>query len=569
MVDTIQTYVINSLGAFDEAYLSDYCGCLYYLMGSGGNPTGSFGGSSGYVITGYLDFDYPYEIGFSSGATGTCLLVNCLSTNSQIVAYLKNDPSSSVYPITIQADQGQVWNSTDYDGGSGLNVTGFFAPTFANTGSFLNQRNVGITGPVAAQGSITSFYGTGDTGGGGFYGSNLTDIDGYGYGSGTDGGTGGSSIAVLSFIPRNMIYTGGTGSTGTYFLDIPGATGVTGGSNLLLYSLLAGGGGGGNNYDGAIDDYGGGGGGSGDICDGFLNIAGSTGTFLNIGNGGQANQGSANNRGGNTTLNTIITVGGWGGGNGNSNSNGSGGYGFYGGGGGTNGGVAGQSGISKTNILSYNATLATSGGVSGTGGGSVNTSGTYLNYGKGTSYLSGCCGGGGGGYYGGNGSQDGNFPYAPSNNNAQGYGCGGGGGSYYGGPGGGDVGGGNGSGGYAILRYLSSTNIKLVTVTNSSKSKKYFNLHNDFSSCKGFWYFLHGDSNGGTCKSYHNTGHFLIDNDGVKSIQCSFPTVSNLMYPQIQVSFNVLNGLPQIFTLQSSTGWSNFSGAYINILFYN
>lgn len=552
MVDTIQTYVIND-GFSTFSDLSDYCGCLYYLMGAGGVsgtstfPNNvSFGGSSGYVMSGYLDFKHPYP------CTEVVLFAGTGIPNATLNALFTNDPTNGTHPISIKADQGQVWNYGDYTSSSTTYITGFFQPGISSL-QFQNQRGqLGPTGPIKAAGFITSNYGSGFTGGGGFYGSNLTDVNAYGYGSGAENNPS-NSYGIISLIPKNMIYNGNTGSTGTYFFDSPGSTGISGSSNLLLYSLLAGGGGGGSgggNNAGSI--AGGGGGGSGDICSGFFNSKADL--TVNIGSGGVGapNSGSntSGNNGGNSSLNSIVVVGGDGGG-GDSN----GGRGFYGGGAPSFNDTtqSGFTGLSLSNILSYNGANNNS---ANSGGGGI------YPFGYGTSGSNN--GGGGGGYYAGGGSLSGELPIATLY--AQGYGCGGGGGSYV--DSSQQLGGGGGSPGYAILRYLDSPNIKLVTITPSSKIN-YFSLQKDFSACRGFWFFLHGDTNGGTCKSYHNTGHFLIENDGVKSIACTFPRISNLTYSQIQVQFNILNGLPQIFTLQSSTGWSNPTGAYINIFFYN
>ena len=579
MVDTIQTYITfdGQTNIFAKNDLSDYCGCLYYLMGSGGTASGSFGGSSGYVTSGYLDFDYPYQIGQQSNPIGICLTITANSGSFINISALEvyfDDPSIGAAAVVIESNQGYVYTNT-YSGGNNYIRSGFFSPTCSASQSFYNQRGKLIQGPTGSDGSITNFYGTGNTGGGGFYGSNLIDNNGYGYGSGSNGGTFGGSCAIVSLIPRAMCSQGSTGSTGTYFYGVPGSTGTSPNpSNLLLYSLLGGGGAGGAALDtsGLTPNHGAGGGGSGDLCNGFLNCnIGASGPNIVVGSGGTAptiNQGDDGAAGDVTSLQNINVIGG-GGGNGinsggpsGTNDNGNGGIGFFGGGGGGGGSSSDQNGLagsSYTSMLTYFGELGPTAGWGGNGGGAV---AGYGMGGDGTGTNFDCCGGGGGGFWGGNGVLNGVFQFGFVD--GQGYGCGGGGSSYKDNS---AATSGNGSGGYALLRYLDSPNIKLVTINPSNKAT-YFSLQKDFSSCKGFWFFLHGDTNGGTCKSYHNTGHFLIENDGVKSITCTFPRISNLTYSQIQVNFNILNGLPQVFTLQSSTGWTVSAGAYINILFY-
>lgn len=608
-MDNIKTYIVNGLHtsvSLGPTGITGYKGCFYYLSSSGGKnnnnntsaPKGGFqgyyGASSGYVLSGYIDFDYPYTV-------SNVDLNTIVEGPTNLSVSFTNDPTLGASPMVITVPQGDVGTLPDTTGDVSSLPTDYITTGYSpgtiiikpSGTSVIDQRaNLYVNSPTQytqynQTSSLTSQYGTtlgstGDSfllcGGGGFYGNNggNTGAAGYGYSSGMlNTGATGYGYGVISLIPSTMIES-------SHF--ITGNTGITGASDFVLYSLLGGGGAG-----GTVDsngDYGGGagGGGAGDWISGLIQTSSLINLSIGLGGTGIPYSGGAfytGPDGGDTVLtyNTVrsITVAGGKGGGATGNSNvpsgyipqGNGGMGYYGGGGGVNGSGSftnvpyayGSMSCSLVNIYYGDAGYAKSGeNSSGNGAGYVNT-----NYGQGVPDCgegdNNAASGGGGGFWGGIGIYNGD---ATVSKNASGYGCGGGGGSVWKGNVG--AGGGSGSNGYAIINYIKkSPNIKIFRILNYT----YFNA-TFLSSIKGFWFFLAGDSvpnqpyNSSISmpligKSYHNTGHFLVKEDGVNYIKFYF----NNNYMNIDVGFSYLNNIQQTYNLPS-----NSQQTYAMILFY-
>lgn len=613
-MNKIKTYIVNGLNPsinIGATGITGYKGVLYYLSSPGGQNGSVYsgitnstilnhGGCAGYVISGYCDFDSPYPVSNLSLTTNT--------TDTSLSLNLIGDPTNGTNPIVINVNNtNTVYQNTDnflnytilnrvkdinstseeyfqtsYFKGSLYYQTNDPTPPL-NVYKTYDQRNNLYLGPIGSSGStgydssgnICPLYGNiynNVLGGAGFYGNNGDTGDSYGYSSGyyTVPNYG---YGIISLIPNDFILT-------KYF--ITGDTGITGNGDIILYSLNGGGGGGGGwSDDGNGNARGGGGGGSGDFIHGFLQVSNTLNIKVGLGGTG-GGQNSNGQTGGNTNLNNITAFGGSAGGfvsyfnniinNPPPNTSGSGGPGYYGGGGGVGGYddektfTYSHSGASYTNIYSYNGQQGvgvagiSNSGIAGIGRGSVSYSGTYI-FGDAPfndiKHDEESGGGGGGGFWGGNGTLNGGL-YNSVSKNASGYGCGGGGGSQEIGTG--DISGGSGSPGYAIINFINKTHpyLKVYKITTNTT----FNS-SMLDVVKGFWFFLSGNGPStpfGGGKSYHNTGHFLINEDGVSQINITKPNG----YFNIQVIFKTtINETPQFFNLTA-----NSPQPYMMILFY-
>jgi hypothetical protein len=591
-MNKIKTYLVNELNPsinLGPSGISGYKGFFYHLSGSGGqngsNTYINYGGSAGFVNSGYIDFNYPYSI------ESIDLQTNLSSPTSLTINYKPDIIGPTGGPPVISADKGSLFEYTNIAGagaplvpatkdvnnlGLSYNQVGYFTggleiiTTSSSKYDVYDQRQnlySGSSGPTGfnSSGNVCSFYGnniSGVLGGAGFYGANGATGESYGFSSGNyindNYGYGVISLIPNDFILDNLFITDSTGSTGL--------------SNMVLYSLVGGGGGGGGwSADNSSNARGGGGGGAGDMICGFFQ---SNILNISIGKGGTGGGEMTNGEtGGNTVLNSIISYGGSGGGY-NSvfdtsiivppNISGAGGPGYYGGGGGVGGYDDSQNfvysygGGSYTNMSSYvgkyGVAVSGSNNTAGLGAGAVSSDYGYAPQNIFNDNESG--GGGGGGFWGGNGTYNG----AIYNNfkDAQGYGCGGGGGSQNFGSS--DISGGAGSNGYAIISYINTLheNIKVYKI----ESNKIFNF-DVLDTLKGFWFFLSG--NGATSpfgggKSYSNTGHFLVNEDGVSQIIIT----KSSGYFNIQINFNTLiNQSSQIFNLKA-----NSTQPYMMLMFY-
>jgi hypothetical protein len=658
--DTIKTIVVNSYnGSYtsDSNILNDYAGCFYYLAGAGGINTGNnneftgqlggpsyFGASSGYVMAGYVDFNFPYAIDyFTLTATGvgggtygdTSLELHPLNTtgingssdytgiysqtsNPIRIWSLWGDVSPDTYSTPAYRVNPPVYLNTGFLPGTSLitplgkyNVdqrlnfyTGSYNPYTYYTAKCLTSQfgaDYNITGTDGATGSTTPGF---VCGGGGFYGNSNTNTPG-GYFNGTYNTTN-WGYGVVSLIPNSMIAD--SINHGFQTLDItvnpPSDT-----NNFLIYSLMGGGGGGGGPYIGGGNGIGCGGGGAGDWITGILNT--TSPLVLTIGDKGKGGTGNSSDtdpgldgtNGGDTTLgyglsNVIVSTGGKGGGGlGNTSyyppsgpfygGQGDGGAGFFGGGGGVNGSGSNvpysNVGMSYTFMnlnnnkdFGYNgcpgmAADPSDNNYAGNGAGSIDY--THFGFGPFTQDTGSddnfyAAGGGGGGFWGGNGSDNGDS--SQGNLGAAGYGSGGGGGAFY--ANGGDYhNGGDGAQGCAVIRYLkASPYLKIFKITQNMLFNSFF-----LTNITGFWFFLAGD--GGITytgtqlypnpnfqypylgKSYHNTGHFLVKEDGVRSVKFT----NSGGYFTISVSFCLINQIQQVFNLKS-----NYPQKYAMIMFY-
>ncbi len=561
---SLKTYVITGSSSdvtqtIISPELDNYGGFLWLIAGKGGSNTGS-GGNAGFVNSGYTDFTYPYTFDKTYGIN-----VNLGATGISNLSYKYTDsPGGGTGYVVFNADQG---NSS----------SGFFLG--ANNTTSVSQR--GVTGTTGSQGYLTNDYGVSLLGGGGFYGG-TTGASGptgpFGYSSGTYDNIGSPApgYAVITLIPSsiesNVFFEGVTGGAG-----VTGIHGVTG---LNLYSILGGGGGGAASD---VSGIGGGGGGSGEFKSGFFQVNSTSNIYYSIGRGGTGGNYVSFNPtdgidGDNTNLiinnENIISRGGKAG-NVTTNLNGGVGY-FSGGGGGgsddaAGGNVYGSSQVdSFININSYKG----EGGnqialYAGRGGGYVFGDNNMIisnppnppileGFGQGGNFAYasngiGGAGGGGGGLWGGNGSVYSiiGFPDQISGTDASGYGGGGGGGSGYGFIGT-NPNGTNGSGGYVLMKTLNTTNLKFYKITTTNTKFTY----SQFYAYTGFWFFLDGD----TGFNAFDTGHFLINADGVGSIQ--FTKTSG--YWNIDVTFDTkINNKTQVFSLKASSPQN-----YCKILFY-
>jgi len=557
---SLKTYVItgsssNVTQTIISPELDNYGGFLWLISGKGGSNTTS-GGNAGFVNSGYTDFTYPYTFDKTYG-------INVLlgATGISNLSYKYTDsPGGGTGYVVFNADQG---NSS----------SGFFLG--ANNTSSVSQR--GVTGTTSSEGYLTNDYGASLLGGGGFYGG-TTGASGptgpFGYSSGTYDNTGSPApgYAVITLIPSsiesNVFFEGVTGAVG-----VTGIHGVTG---LNIYSIL-GGGGGGAGGAGNRAANGGAGGGGGVFKSGFFQVNSSTNINYTIGQGGTGGTIGVVNPGGNDNINgdsgynsslifgneNIISIGGEGGINGYVNFNpiSVGGRGYFGGGAGIRGSGSTYYGypesMSYINIPSYNGEASSIGGntLAGNGAGfvfgdnNIISGGTLLGYGQGANANGGgiidYAGGGGGGLWGGNG---GFYTSSIQLNatSASGYGSGGGGSAStsqgYGG---------NGSGGYVLMKTLNTTNLKFYKIITNTKF-----TYSQFYLYTGFWFFLDGD----TGFNAFDTGHFLINPDGVGSIQ--FTKTSG--YWNINVTFDTkINNKTQVFSLKASSPQN-----YCKILFY-
>lgn len=586
MPSKIKTYMVNGLNpskTITSTFLSGYKGCFYYISGAGGNNSSigslDYGGPAGYVNSGYIDFEYPYnvnEVKLDCNLNGeTTLSIGFTGP------YL--DPSLGTDYAVIKADAGSNYLDSNFTESSSQASSNVIRSSY-NIGALkynavyndtIDQRGNVYSGTGASgynsNGNLTSDYGQtvgSDLGGAGFYG-NYGITGGYGYSSGYYS-TPNYGYGVVSLIPSDNIVSS------NFIIDTTQTTGLTGNSTTILYNLLGGGGGGGKFDNGTSDNAGAGGGGSGDWLCGLLKLPTGTVLNINVGAGGTGATGPAGNTGfigdtgGNTTLtynNTTITaIGGEGGGYESVNltvpsstyfANGAGGAGYYGGGGGSYGkgswtGIYSYGSVSYTKIPSYNgqqgnARAGLADNYSGGGGGSVN----YSKFGA-PAEDSGdrTLGGGGGGFWGGGGEYNGTGlpqPGRGSSIDGVGYGCGGGGSK---------TSGGTGYQGYAIIHYLKDTNENFTI--NNIFSNTIFTI-NEYRNSVGFWFFL-------SEKNYYNSGHFLIKEDGVQSISFNINTVSSTsVIKTITITFNAsINGKQQVFTLSSDTPQK-----YATIMFYS
>lgn len=385
--------------------LTDFSGFLYYISASGGDGEKIIigddaqyqNGAAGYVNSGFIDFEYPYNVDLTTlnvsigttGPTGT----------TEISFQYTDDPSITKYPIgatgfpgasdiaitkgtvRIVADKPTIIaNNSIPNYNSYQNCQGFYnggvytsgnANIFVNTNLY-NQRWIN-TLPVTAtkapsEGLVPEFGSTGSQyNGGGYYGG-INDTATYGPfgrssgGLATDGTNppGSTGYTILTLIPKDAIvsseFVGSTlvASSDINAWDSTGATvnniGVTG---LYLYGMAGGGGGGGF----VNADNGGGGGGGGVLSFGFTEIpTGATGYYCDIAAGGggvhtDVSASTAGNMGGASSINfrkpdtsvyeyieCLPGRGGRGAGSlaAGEPSNGDGGMGYYGGGGGYN-----------------------------------------------------------------------------------------------------------------------------------------------------------------------------------------------------------------------------------------
>jgi hypothetical protein len=543
MTDKIKTYVITSPDHTNLSWslgptgLTGYDGFFYSIAGPGGvggtySPANAvYAGSGGFIQSGYVDLTYPYNV------NNIQVSVNTNDATFLSIGYTgpNIDPTNGAHHYILTADKGQLYNQYPNMSGDTTNsrvVCGFYASgnNFDSSGNpiLINQRNVdsssignpNFTG--GPQGALSSTLGKENfptlRAGGGFYagGTGIFGVTGpFGFNAGgyiiTD--SSGNNIistqsitstgyAIISLIPTSMTST-------SSFLDIAGSTGTyTGNTGLYLYSLLGGGGGGGY-----------GGGGAGVYECGFLNS--NTGIInYSIGSGGIAlalNQPSIDGNGGDSFLTLSeeplfsYTAPG---GNGGATAVSSGGDGFF---------TGGYSSIAFVRKANSYINMPSNNSLSQDGAGGV------LGYGQAG------VGAGGGGPYGGN-----SFDVGPG---AAGYGCGGGT------PGGGQ---GEGTGGYIILRNISSPNIKFYKITSNTTF--------DFLSLfpyTGFWFFL---STNGLGTTSFDTGHFLVKEDNVREISI---TTDGSRFT-IKVNFGNLYNQPQQYSLTSS-GIQN----HINIFFYS
>lgn len=555
---SLKTYVItgsssNVTQTIISPELDNYGGFLWLISGKGGSNNTS-GGNAGFVNSGYTDFTYPYTFDKTYG-------INVLlgATGISNLSYKYTDsPGGGTGTVVFNADQG---NSS----------SGFFLG--ANNTTSVSQR--GVTGTTSSEGYLTNDYGASLLGGGGFYGG-TTGASGptgpFGYSSGTYDNIGSPApgYAVITLIPSsiesNVFFEGVTGSVG-----VTGIHGVTG---LNLYSILGGGGGGGA-CDGTI---GGGGGGSSEFKSGFFQVNSTSNIYYSIGRGGTGGtivsfSPTDGIDGENTILNgnseNIISRGGKGGKKSSSYNGGEGGIGYFSGGGGgasvdTGGGTFyGSSQVNSfININSYKGEGGNQIPVfAGRGAGYVFGSniniplegfgqGGNFDYTSGVgTYDTGIAGGGGAGLWGGNGAFLNTYTSQIQINgtDASGYGGGGGGGASINNNGVGT----NGSGGYVLMKTLSTTNLKFYKITTNTKF-----TYSQFYAYTGFWFFLDGD----TGFNAFDTGHFLINPDGVGSIQ--FTKTSG--YWNINVTFDTLiNNKTQVFSLKASSPQN-----YCKMLFY-
>lgn len=320
--------------------LTDFCGFMYYITGPGGdgqtviaNNTQYQNGGSGYMNSGYIDFEHPYNVNLST------INVKVVSNVTEISFEYTNDPSITQYPINsgpgfpvnsdipitpgtvrIVADQptniinntDNTYNSQNADLYNYLNSQGFYnggvyTPIGAsepfNFNTMYNQRWISpnitpTTYTIDSEGSVTNINSTNSfLNGGGYYGGvNLNPgVTGpFGRSSGgvaTDvtNPPGTYGYAVLTLIPNEAItYQSFTGSTLQPSGDInawdsaQGSTGGIGVTGLYLYGM-AGGGGAGGFLTNAQDNGGGGGGGGGILSFGFTEIPnGATGYYCDI-----------------------------------------------------------------------------------------------------------------------------------------------------------------------------------------------------------------------------------------------------------------------------------------------
>jgi hypothetical protein len=518
MTDKFKTYVITNPSSTSLTFslgstgLTGYDGFLYLLMGSGG-PGGtvggiSYGGSSGYINSGYIDLNYPYNV------RDITVKLNPASITTLSVGYTgpNYDPTNGASDFVLLADQGQSCNIVTSPT-TGYRIAGLYGPSNGFSSQsvggnpyLINQRGIdssgGPDGPLNGQGGMTNDFCQYQSspeilGGGGFYGGTLGPTGPFGFSSGSwfsppTGTNGTLGYAIITLIPSLSVQS-------TVFATGGGNTGTIGNSGIYLYSLLGGGAAG----------YGGGGGGSGDTNFGFINSSNSL--QYTIGEGGitTAIGGKTSFSEDNYTLTEILASGG-------SNSNADAGSGFFA------GGTPNQnSGISYINLPS-NITQS----YIVNGAGFVNAS-----YGQGNPGTAG----GGGGPYGGN-----------YNTNAQGYGCGGGGTQT------------NGSDGYAILKKMipNSFTYKYITSNTIITQAELFGY-------VGFWGFLESPftiTQLDISRNYFNIFHFLIKEDNVQTIDVIKDTNN---YFNVSISFSKLNNKIQQFNMKAT-----HPSSYMYMIFY-
>lgn len=546
MTDNIKTYVITSPSQTSLSWslgptgLTGYDGFFYSIAGAGGvggtyNST-LYAGSGGFIQSGYVDLTYPYNV------DNITVSINTNSKTTLSIGYTgpNIDPTNGVSPFVLTADEGKIYEKYPVNGG-GLGddkvICGFYAPGNrfdydTNPVRLINQRTVlsnSINNPDftgGPYGAISSAFGQElfpvIQAGGGFYagGTGIFGLTGpFGFTSGgyTLSNEAGDNLdnqsinstgyAIISLIPTSMIINNN-------FFNIAGSTGTyTGNTGLYLYSMLGGGGGGAGS-----SSVGGGGGGAGVYECGILSS--NTGIIdYNVGLGGLGGDDSDQYGNGGDTYITLseepllplVAAGA----EGPVAIYGNGGDGFFTGGYNVN--YWEYQGNSYINMPSNTSQTAD-------GAGFVNQ-----NYGQ---YNAG---GGGGGPYGGNGNG--------TLGGATGYGCGGGGGNPLGGA---------GTGGYIILKNISSPTINFYKITSNTTF--------DFLSLypyTGFWFFLNGNGLFGTTS--FDTGHFLIKEDNVRQILAT----TNGSRFTIKVNFGTLYNQPQQYSLIASG-----DQYYMSILFY-
>jgi hypothetical protein len=570
-MDKFETYVITS-GSWDNitegVVLANYRGFIYYLVGPGGVPgtwnSSSFGGGSGFVNTGYFDLEYPYNAGSLN------VYINTGGSTYLSLDIASGSPADGT-PIEIYADSGNIYIYTDNVSPSTdeRSLNGAYGPGNNTTlNNFYNQRLDNISN-LTPQGGVTSDFsqniGATGFGGGGFYGGvGSTGPYGYGSGSAVDSIPGTRGYAVLTFIPKTMVET-------VYFNGSSAATGNIGATGLYIYNMTGGGGGGGGGaYSSTYGCFAGGGGGSAEQRYGFA-LFGPSDTYKVAppgagGAGGDHADAAPGESGGTGMMGSIVCQGGQGGYGASITSPGysaSGGYGWYGGGRGFGSGINQYDGTART-YLPSNFPINGSNSRSSDGGGFV-----YIDYGQGhivtgESYSN--AGGGGGGWYGGNGAWNvagiGNYADPTV---ALGYGGGGGGGAQSEGS---ELNG-NATGGSVGFIYYSkfydTPNLDyhhIVLNNPPPDNTTTFNFF-QFKDYKGVWFFLSGDKYVNTPFDNNvcvNTGHFLIQEDNVRTITITKDTAG---YYSIKITFSILNGKTQTFTMKATT-----PQPYMDLLFY-
>ena len=249
--------------------LSDFSGFLYYISGQGGDGEKIIiganaqyqNGAAGYVNSGFIDFEYPYNVDLTTlnvsvgttGPTGTTEISFRYTDDPSVTSYPIGAPGFTPGPPDIAITQGTVRivadkpsivfnnsnNHNSYENCQGFYNGGVYTSGNANIVFYENLYNqrwintipvTAATGP--SEGLVPDFGSTGSTGspynGGGYYGG-INDTATYGPfgrssgGLATDGTNppGSTGYAILTLIPNDTIVsTEFVGSTLVAGLDI-------------------------------------------------------------------------------------------------------------------------------------------------------------------------------------------------------------------------------------------------------------------------------------------------------------------------------------------------------------